>query len=69
MLSHSVRTLNDWLKLPFQKQIQSKLSLRKEVIDLMKVSREKDNNEVIDAWFSDECRQTMGAIVNKLSKK
>jgi len=69
LLSHSVATLNDWLTLPFQKQIQSKLSLRKEVIDLMKVSAEKDNNEVIDAWFSDECRETMEKIVNKLSKK
>ena len=69
LLSRSVSTLNDWLMLPFQKQIQSKLSLRKEVIDLMKSSAEKDNNEVINAWFSDECRETMGKIVNKLSKK
>ena len=69
LLSHSVSTLNDWLALPFQKQIQSKLSLRKEVIDLMKSSAEKDNNEVINAWFSDECRLTMGSIVDRLVKK
>ena len=69
LLSHSVSTLNDWLSLPFQKQIQSKLILRKEVINLMKRSAEKDNREVINAWFSSECRVTMKKIIKKLLKK
>ena len=30
---------------------------------------EQDNDEVVDAWFSDECRLTMGSIVDRLVKK
>ena len=69
LLSYTINVLNDWLKLPFQKQIKSKLSLRREIIDLMKKSREKDNQEVIDSWFSSECREKKKKIINKLSKK
>ena len=69
LLNHSIDTMNKWLKLPFNKQIESKLSLRKEVIDLMIDTVEKENDNFINAWFSDECRITMEKIINKLSKK
>ena len=69
LLNHSIETMNKWLKLPFNKQIQSKLSLRKEVIDLMVDTVKKENDNFINAWFSDECRMTMKKIINKLSKK
>ena len=69
LLNHSIDTMNKWLKLPFNKQIESKLSLRKEVIDLMIDTLEKENDNFINAWFSDECRITMEKIINKLSKK
>jgi enoyl-CoA hydratase/carnithine racemase len=69
LLDHSIETMNKWFKLPFDKQIQSKLTLRKQIIDLMLNTAEQDNNEVIDAWFSDECRLTMGSIVDRLVKK
>ena len=69
LLKHSIETMNEWLKLPFNKQIDSKLSLRKEVIDLMKNTIEKENDNFINAWFSDECRMTMESIIKKLAKK
>ena len=69
LLNHSIDTMNKWLKLPFNKQIESKLSLRKEVIDLMIDTVEKENDNFINAWFSDECRITMKKIINKISKK
>ena len=69
LLKHSIHTMNEWLKLPFNKQIESKLSLRKEVINLMLDTVEKENDNFINAWFSDECRITMKKIINKLSKK
>ena len=69
LLNHSIDTMNKWLKLPFNKQIESKLSLRKEVIDLMIDTVEKENDNFINAWFSDECRITMEKIINKISKK
>jgi len=69
LLEHSIDTMNEWLKLPFDKQIESKLSLRKEVINLMLNTSAQDNEEVVNAWFSDECRISMGKIINKLSKK
>ena len=69
LLDHSIETMNKWFKLPFDKQIQSKLTLRKQIIDLMLNTAEQDNDEVIEAWFSDECRLTMGSIVDRLVKK
>jgi len=69
LLNYSIETMNKWLKLPFNKQIESKLSLRKEVIDLMVDTVKKENDNFIKAWFSDECRMTMKKIINKLSKK
>ncbi|MAV65285.1 MAG: enoyl-CoA hydratase [Candidatus Marinimicrobia bacterium] len=68
LLNYTVDTMQQWLKLPYQKQIASKLSLRKNVIDIMKKAN-KDNDEFINAWFSDECRSTMKSIISKLSKK
>ena len=68
LLNYTVDTMQQWLKLPYQKQIASKLSLRKNVIDIMKKAN-KDNDEFINAWFSDECRNTMKSIISKLSKK
>jgi len=69
LLKHSIHTINGWLKLPFNKQIESKLSLRNEVINLMLETDKKDNDGVINAWFSSECRNTMKLIIEKLSKK
>ena len=69
LLEHSTEIMNKWFKLPFEKQIQSKLTLRKQVIDLMMDTANQDNNEVINAWFSDECRLTMKGIIDRLSKK
>ena len=69
LLTYSISIMEKWLRLPFDKQIQSKLSLRKDVINLMKESSNKENNEFLKAWFSDECRFTMKGIIDKLSKK
>jgi len=69
LLKHSINTINEWLKLPFNKQIDSKLSLRKEVTDLMLNTIKKENDSFINAWFSDECRITMEGIINKLTRK
>ena len=69
LLDYSISIMQKWLKLPFQKQIESKLILRKNIIDLIKSTSKSDNNSVINAWFSDECRFAMGSIVDKLAKK
>ena len=69
LLNHSIETMNEWFKLPFNKQIESKLSLRNEVIDIMANTIEKENDNFINAWFSDECRITMESIIKKLTKK
>ena len=69
LLDHSISVMQNWLKLPFQKQIESKLALRKDIIDLIKSNSKSDNDSVINAWFSDECRLTMGKIVDSLIKK
>jgi len=69
LLTYSISIMEKWLRLPFDKQIQSKLSLRKDVINLMQESSNKENNEFLKAWFSDECRLTMKGIIDKLSKK
>ena len=69
LLEHSISTMNKWLKLPFDKQIESKLTLRNEVIKLMKINSKSDCEAVINAWFSDECRSTMTKIINNLFKK
>ena len=69
LLNHSIKTMNEWFKLPFNKQIESKLSLRNEVIDIMANTIEKENDNFINAWFSDECRITMESIIKKLTKK
>lgn len=69
LLDHSIFIMQKWLKLPFQKQIESKLSLRRNIIDLMKSTSKSDNDSLVKAWFSDECKSTMGSIVDKLVKK
>jgi len=69
LLTYSISIMEKWLRLPFDKQIQSKLSLRKDVLNLMQESSNKENNEFLKAWFSDECRLTMKGIIDKLSKK
>ena len=69
LLKHSIDKMYEWLKLPFNKQIESKLSLRNEVINVMVNTIEKENDNFIDAWFSDECRATMESIIKKLIKK
>ena len=69
LLKHSINTMNEWLKLPFNKQIESKLSLRNDVINVMVNTIEKENDNFINAWFSDECRATMESIIKKLAKK
>ena len=68
LLDYTIETMTQWLKLPFEKQITSKLTLRKEIIDLMNYSK-KNHDDFINAWFSDECRNTMKGIITKLSKK
>ena len=35
----------------------------------MKNTIEKENDNFINAWFSDECRMTMESIIKKLAKK
>ena len=69
LLTYSISIMEKWLRLPFDKQIQSKLSLRKDVLNLMQESSNKENNEFLKAWFSDECRLTMKGIIDRLSKK
>ena len=69
LLEHTVLTMEKWFKLPPDKQIQSKLSLRKNIINLMKKSANEENDEFLKSWFSDECRLAMKGIINKLSKK
>ena len=69
LLEHTILTMNKWLKLPFDKQIESKLTLRNEVIKLMKINSKSDCKAVINAWFSAECRSTMIKIIDNLLKK
>ena len=69
LLEHTVLTMEKWFKLPPDKQIQSKLSLRKNIINLMKKSANEENDDFLKSWFSDECRLAMKGIINKLSKK
>tara|TARA_Y100001970_G_C14105709_1_gene787984 strand:- start:35 stop:790 length:756 start_codon:yes stop_codon:yes gene_type:complete len=69
LLAYTENTMNSWFKLPFNKQIQSKLSLRKDNINLMLKSADQERNDFVDAWFSPECRATMKGIIDKLSKK
>ena len=69
LLAYTENTMNSWFKLPFNKQIQSKLSLRKDNINLMLKSADQERNDFVDAWFSPECRATMKDIIDKLSKK
>ena len=69
LMNHTISIMEEWFKLPFEKQIQSKLSLRGDIIKLMKKSSKKENEMFLKAWFSDECRLTMKGIINKLSKK
>jgi len=69
LLDYSITIMHQWLKLPFQKQIQSKLTLRKNAIDLIRANSKSDNDAVINAWFSDECKFTMGKIIENLLKK
>ena len=69
LLDYSISIMEKWLKLPFDKQIQSKLSLRKNIIDLMLETSNKENDEFLKAWFSDEFKSTMKGIIDKLSKK
>ena len=69
LLDYSISIMEKWLKLPFDKQIQSKLSLRKNIINLMLETSNKENDEFLKAWFSDECKSTMKGIIDKLSKK
>jgi len=69
LLEHTVLTMEKWFKLPPDKQIQSKLSLRKNIINLMKKTSNEENDEFLKSWFSDECRSAMKGIINKLSKK
>ena len=69
LLDYSITIMHQWLKLPFQKQIESKLTLRKNAINLIRANSKSDNDAVIDAWFSDECKLTMGKIIENLLKK
>ena len=69
LLNHSINTMNEWLKLPFNKQIESKVSLRNDIINVMVNTIEKENDNFINAWFSEECRTTMESIIKKLGKK
>ena len=69
LLDHSIAIMHQWLKLPFQKQIESKLTLRRNAIDLIRKNSKNDNDNVIKAWFSTECRFTMSKIIENLLKK
>ena len=69
LLTYSISIMGKWLRLPFDKQIQSKLSLLKDVINLMQESSNKENDEFLKAWFSDEAKSTMKGIIDRLLKK
>ena len=49
LLKHSINTMNEWLKLPFNKQIESKLSLRNDIINVMVNTKEKENDNFINS--------------------
>jgi len=69
LIDRAKKEMKVWLQLPFEKQINSKLSLREEIITLMQKNIIANNDNFIDSWFSKECRDTMKMIINKISKK
>ena len=69
LIDRAKKEMKFWLQLPFEKQINSKLSLRQEIITLMQKNIIANNDNFIDSWFSKECRDTMKIIINKISKK
>ena len=69
LLTRSKEEMNSWLKLPYNKQINSKLSLRSDIINIMKENINSKSDNFIDSWFSSECRDTLSKIINKISKK
>ena len=68
IIDYSIDVMNDWLKLPFDRQIESKLIMRQGTLELMKVNFKKDNKLIINAWFSEEGKQIRRAIIDKLKK-
>ncbi len=69
LLTRTKEEMNSWLKLPYNKQINSKLSLRSDIINIMKENIKSNSDNFIDSWFSSECRDTLSKIINKISKK
>ena len=68
IIDFSVNIMNEWLKMPFNSQIESKLIMRESTLDKMKKNLKKDNELIITAWFSDEGKAIRQSIIDKLKK-
>ena len=64
----AMETMKEWLTLPLDRQIESKLIMREPTLDLMKKNFNKDNQLIIDAWFSKEGKKIRQSIIDKLKK-
>ena len=61
-------TMERWLYMPLSRQIESKLIMRENTLNLMKKNLKKDNDLIISAWFSKEGRAIRQSIIDKLKK-
>ena len=68
IIDFSVNIMNEWLKMPLNSQIESKLIMRESTLDKMKKNLKKDNELIISAWFSDEGKAIRQSIIDKLKK-
>ncbi len=68
IIDFSVNIMNEWLKMPLNSQIESKLIMRESTLDKMKKNLKKDNELIITAWFSDEGKAIRQSIIDKLKK-
>lgn len=64
----SIQVMEEWLKLPLNRQIESKLIMREQTLQLMKQNLNKDNNIIINAWFSESGKKIRQSIIDKLKK-
>ena len=68
IIDFSINEMNKWLKMPLDRQIESKLIMRESTLEKMKKNFKKDNELIIAAWFSDEGSVIRQSIIDKLKK-
>jgi len=68
ILDISIKIMENWFKLPFDRQIESKLIMRESTLNLMKQNFKKDNQTIINTWFCEDSMAIRQAIIDKLKK-